>query len=206
MNFCFENKIDFKIVKNSLNKGFLPKGMFWNIPKVKHNNIWYNCSIRFEENTLILSSLILHKPNSCIVKEHIEGDFYKVKVNKFQKNLILYLYNIHPLNYKLFYFKKNIVERKKTIFVFTIAILISMIYYISNIYFDNRIMIWISNNLLAQTIIIFLTLSGFINIFTPFTIQKEITKKDIEEISSEKIIEQHKIDEENKIIKDRASF
>lgn len=41
-------------------------------------------------------------------------------------------------------------------------------------------MTFISNNLWIQTIIICLTISSFINIFYPFTIRKELNKKDIE--------------------------
>lgn len=206
MRFKLKNNIKFKIVKNDYNKSFLPKGMFWNIPQVKHNDIWYNCAIRFENNTLIISSLILHEENSCTVKEYLTGDFYEATVSKFLKNKILYYYNEHPINYKIYNFKKNLIARKKTIFVFTIAVLISLIYYLTNIYLNNVLLTWISNSLLAQTIIMFLTLSGFINIFTPFTIQKEITKKDIETISTSKIIEQQKTEELNKRIREQASL
>ena len=192
------NNIDFKIVKNDYNKVFLPKGMFWNIPKIKHQGIWYNCSIRFIDNTLIISSLILHHENTCTVKEHLEGDYYKFNVSNFQKNLIRYLYNVHPLNHHIYKFKKTIVARKKTIIVFSIAIILSVVYYLTNFYSNNALLTWISNNLLAQTFIIFLTLSGFINIFTPFTIQKEITEKDIEEISTFKIVERQKTEEINR--------
>lgn len=206
MKIKLANKVKFKIVKNDYNKVFLPKGMFWNIPKIKHNNIWYNCSINFEEKTLIVSSLILHHKNSCLVKEHITGEFHREKVSKLKKNLILFLYNNHPINYKIFNFKKGLVNRKKTIFVFGFAIILSLSYYFINLYNENSFMTLIANSLLAQTIIIFLTLSGFINIFTPFTIQREITKKDIEEISASKIIEQNKTEEQNKINRDRATL
>jgi hypothetical protein len=205
MKFKFNNT-EFKIVKNDNNKGFLPMGMFWNIPKIKHKGIWYNCSIRFINNTLIISSLILHHENSYSVKEHLEGDYYEFKVSNFQKHLIQYLYNVHPINHRIYKFRKNIVARKKTIVVFAIAIILSAIYYLSNLYSNNAVLTWISNNLLAQTFIIFLTLSGFINIFTPFTIQKEITEKDIEEISNSKIIENQKKEEQNKKIREQATF
>ena len=206
MKIFLKSKKKIKIKKNPYNKVFLPKGMFWNIPKIKHNNIWYNCSIKFEGNTLIVSSLILHHKNSCIVKEHITGEYHREKVSTLKKNLILFLYNTHTINYKIFNFKKELVNRKKTIFIFGLAIILSLSYYFINQYSKNSLMTLIANNLLAQTIIIFLTLSGFINIFTPFTIQKEITKKDIEEISASKIIEQNKTEEQNKINRDRATL
>ena len=206
MKIRLDNNIEFKILQNNNNKGLKPKGMFWNIPKVKHNGEWYNCTIRFDNNVLIISSLILHEENSCLVLKHIDGDVYRVGVNKFKKHLILYLYNQHAINYKLYSLKKNLFNRRKTILVFTIAILVSMIYYLANIYSHNLILIWISNSLVAQTIIIFLTLSGFINIFTPFTIQKEITENDIKKISNSEILEQQKKDKQNKTNIDRATL
>jgi hypothetical protein len=205
MKFTF-NDTKFKIVKNDNNKGFLPKGMFWNIPKIKHDGIWYNCSIRFIDKTMIISSLILHHENTYSVKEHLEGDYYEFKVSNFQKNLIQYLYNVHPLNHRIYKLKKTIIARKKTIIVFSLAIILSTIYYLANLYTNNAVLTWISNNLIAQTFIIFLTLSGFINIFTPFTIQKEITEKDIEEISNSKIVEHQKSEEQNKRIREQATF
>jgi hypothetical protein len=84
--------------------------------------------------------------------------------------------------------------------------MLSVIYYLANLYSNNAVLTWISNNLLAQTFIIFLTLSGFINIFTPFTIQKEITERDIEEISNSKIVEHQRTKEQNKRIREQASF
>lgn len=65
---------------------------------------------------------------------------------------------------------------------------------------------WIANSLFAQTVIIFLTLSGFINIFTPFTIQKEITEKDIADISLKNFEEKKKEDELNERILRKNSF
>jgi hypothetical protein len=206
MNINLKSKKKLKINKNPYNKGFLPKGMFWNIPQIKHNNIWYDCSIKFEENTLIISSLILHHENSCTVKEHIAGEFHREELSSLKRNLVLYLCNIHPINYKIFDFKNTIVSRRKSIFVFGLAISLSMSYYYINLYFENWFMNWIANSLFAQTVIIFLTLSGFINIFTPFTIQKEITEKDVAEIALTRFKEKEKEDELNDLIKEHASF
>ncbi len=64
----------------------------------------------------------------------------------------------------------------------------------------------ISKNLLAQTFILFLTLSGFINIFTPFTIQKEITKQDISEITSNQIDVKQKAKKQLEINNELASM
>lgn len=206
MKIKLKNNIPFKIEKNPYNKVFFPRGLFWNIPKIKHNNIWYTCAIRFEENTLIISNLILHHENSSLLKEHLSGEFYKEEISDLKRNLILFLYNEHPINSKIFRFKKRILYRRKSIFVFGLAIILSFGYYLLNRYLENSFMNWIANNLPAQTFIMFLTLSGFINIFTPFTIQKEITEKDIAEIALKAVEEKKKNDELNEIIRQRASF
>jgi len=49
---------------------------------------------------------------------------------------------------------------------------------------------YIAENNWLQTIIIFLTISSFINIFYPFTIKKQIDEKDIESIAKETIEEE----------------
>jgi hypothetical protein len=206
MKINLKSKIPFKIKKNPYNKTFLPKGLFLNIPKIKHNNTWYECVIKFEGDTLIISRLILHHKNSSIVKEYLTGEFHREKVSSLKKNWILFVYNTHPLNYKIFYFKKGLVNRKKTISVFGLAILLSIIYYLINLNFQNSLMNWIANSLFAQAVIIFLTLSGFINIFTPFTIQKEITEKDIANISLKKFEEKKKEDERNEKIRKENTF
>jgi hypothetical protein len=61
---------------------------------------------------------------------------------------------------------------------------------------------YITENNWLQTIIIFLTISSFINLFYPFTIKKQIDEKDIESITKE-TIEEERI---NKEIKERDSF
>lgn len=196
MNLKFKNKTQFKIKKNPYNKVFFPKGMFLNIPKIKHNNIWYDCFIKFEENTLIISRLILHQNDSSIVKVHIEGEFHREKIPSWKRNLIQFKYNTHPINYKIYNIKKKMFLRRKTIFVFISASVLSVIYCFINLYSKNWLMNWIGTSLIAQTIIIFLTLSGFVNIFTPFTIAKEITEKDILEIA-QKTFEKKKEEDEN---------
>ncbi|MDI6046464.1 hypothetical protein [Flavobacterium yafengii] len=206
MKIKLKSNIPFKIEKNPYNKVFFPRGLFWNIPKIKHNNIWYNCAINFKENNLIISNLILHHENSSLVKEHLSGEFLKEKTSDFKRNLILFLYNEHPINHKIYYLKKGILYRRKSFFIFGLAVILSIAYYLINQYLENSFMNWIANNLVAQTFIMFLTLSGFINIFTPFTIQKEITENDVAKIALKAIEKKKKEDELNDIIIKRASF
>lgn len=82
--------------------------------------------------------------------------------------------------------KLKIKQRKKSIIIFSLAFLLSFIYYIINTVFNNIIIDFISDNQIFQTILMFLTFSSLINIFFPFTIRKEITSKDVENISEDK--------------------
>jgi hypothetical protein len=107
MKIKLKSNIPFKIEKNPLNKSFSQIGMFWNIPKIKHNGIWYDCVIKFEGNTLIVSRLILHQNDSSTVKEHIEGEFHREKIPSWKRTLIQFNYNTHPLNYKIYNIKKK---------------------------------------------------------------------------------------------------
>jgi len=95
----------------------------------------------------------------------------------------------------MFRFKKIKFDRTKTIIAFIIAIIVSVIYFVFNSYNENLLMNFISNNLWIQTIVIFLTISSLINIFYPFTIRKELNKKDLE-FELNKFEEKLKEDEE----------
>ncbi len=94
-------------------------------------------------------------------------------------NVIKYLLNEHEVNYLSFNIRKTISERRNTIYVFLIAFVLSSIYYSINELTNNSLMKYIAENNWVQTIIMFLTISSFINIFYPFTIKKPIDKKDI---------------------------
>jgi len=80
----------------------------------------------------------------------------------------------------MFRFRKITFDRTKTIIAFIIAIIVSIIYFVFNSYNENLLMNFIANNLWVQTIVVFLTISSLINIFYPFTIRKELNKRDIE--------------------------
>lgn len=116
--------------------------------------------------------------------------------------MIKYLLHQHPINRYSHKTRGFLKERKNSVFVIIIALVLSLIYYFLNEINDNNIMKFIAENNFVQSIIIFLTISSFINIFYPFTLKKQIDKKDIETITRETIKE----DIENKEIKKRATF
>ncbi len=83
--------------------------------------------------------------------------------------------------------KKFCYERINFLIILVVAVVISAIFYIANVSLNNILVNFISKNLWCQTIIMFLTLASFINIFYPFTLRKEYKKKDIEGISEKQI-------------------
>lgn len=184
------------IPKNENNKGFPPVGRFQNTPMIKHNDFWYMCSLRFNNGKITINNLYRTEENSNTIIEMLKDFNHEEEIGNFKKDLILFLMNSHKLNSKIFRLKTGLFERRKTIFVFLLAIALSGVYYFVNVYTQNGLLKWFSENLFAQTIMIFLTLSSFINIFTPFTIQKEITQKDIEQKAAKVVEEKKRLDEE----------
>lgn len=84
-------------------------------------------------------------------------------------------------------FKETISRRKWTIFVFAIALTVSVFFWIVNYFSNNYLIKYVSENLLLQTIFMFLTVAGLISIFYPFSIRKELSEKDIINNYEEKI-------------------
>lgn len=200
-------KESIKIYRNRNNKFWNPIGQFYNISEIKINNEWYKCGIRFlkkdNKNYVQLFHPMKVDEKTSIIKEvYTEGIFKEIETSKFKVNLLKYLLNEHKINYKSFKIRKRIADRRKTIYAFSCATILSVVYYGLNEMYNNALMNYIANNNWIQTLIIFLTVSSFINIFYPFTLKKEIGKQDIEEITKDTL----KQDRINKEIEKRASF
>ena len=196
-----------RITKNEYNRFWNPLGMFWNVTEVNIKNEWYWCGIKYLKKDgnnyiQILNPRIVNKHTSVIEKFHTEGIYKKIKISKLKVHLLKYLSNEHKINHFSYKVRKTISERRNTIYVFTIALILSGIYFILNEFKNNQLLDYIADNNWVQTIIIFLTISSFINIFYPFTLKKQIEKNDIEEISKD-VLEEEKQNEE---IRKRASF
>lgn len=195
------------IKSNSNNRFWNPLGLFHNTSFVKINEEWYNCWIKFIEKDnkhfiQLINPMKVDKESSLIKEFYLQGIYAEIEVSKFNVNLLKYKLNSHNINYKSYRVRKIISERRKTVYIFLTATILSLIYYFTNEMSGNYLMKYISENNLIQTLIIFLTISSFINIFYPFTLKKELDKKDIEKIINE-TLEENKLNEE---IKKRASF
>jgi hypothetical protein len=65
---------------------------------------------------------------------------------------------------------------------------------------------YVSENIWIQTVFIFLTISGFISIFYPFTIQKGINEMDVKKISEKAIKEERRKRKANKRAQKNATL
>ena len=180
--------------------------MFNNIPRVKRNGVWQWCTVRFVGNNIQIQNVHKVEHKTSRMSDMLEGIYHEEPISNFKKNLLLFAMNNHKINYKIFNIKKKLYDRQRTIWVFALAISISLAYFFTNAYFNNALMDWMNKNSYAHTFIMFLTLAGFINIFFPFTIQKPITQKDIIETAVKTIEEKKREDEENERIERMSQF
>jgi len=196
-----------KISKNMNNRFWNPIGMFYNISEIKIEEEWYKCGISYviknEKSYIQISHpMKVDETTSRIIKVYTQGIYKELDISSFKSNLLKLYLNQHNLNYSFFRMRKTMSERRNTIYIFLIATIFSVIYFVINSINDNSLMKYISENNWIQTIIIFITISGFINIFYPFTIKKQIEKKDIERIAKDKYEEEKR----NEEIEKRAIF
>lgn len=176
----------------------------WNLyfSDIRINDKWFPCQILcFDKHIEIYNPKKLNKESGNFDQPY-KGLYKKIETPFFKNQLIKYLLHTHPINRFSYRTRKLFAERKNTIFVITIALILSVSYFLVNESNDAFLMKFIAKNNFAQSIIIFLTISSFINIFYPFTLKKQIEKKDIEKITRETATE----DAINKEIKKSASF
>lgn len=196
-----------KICHNKLNKFWNPNGFYYNISKIEINKKWYNCDLNInQKNREIMITNIREIDERNVITAAIK-DAFIVKSTNIVIQIIKILLNKHNLNVILYKLKKKIYERRITVFVIILGLLLSLIYFIIDTTHDKIIMKSILDNVTYQTVMVFLTFSSFINIFFPFTIRKEITSKDVENISENKAKETlKKIKKDEDELKQRQEF
>lgn len=102
--------------------------------------------------------------------------------------------------------KKNLILKNKKIVLFLIVLIFSISIYFLDLHFRGKIFDFISNNALSKITTIFLTVAGLIGLFYPFNLKKDISEKDISEISRKTIEQDTKERERNKRIEERSKF
>lgn len=199
--------VKLKITKNENNHFWKPIGQFWNITQIKINGEWYNCTLRFIKKNnkyyIQFRNPMKVEKRTNLVKEIIcEGLYKEVETSIFKYNFVQYLENTHYINSISYDIRKSIFDRRRTMLIFSLALIPSVLFYLINANYDNIIIHLIAGNTWVQTFFFFLTISGFISIFHPFSIRKEIGKDDIKEIAKETMEEE----KQNEEIKRKASF
>ena len=201
------HKLKIELQKIPKNRRFKGGYRYKSSSHLFHNDQWYSCNPETRNEQLSILGLIKHKSDSDTrIEEHLPDFKIQEPLKGFKKHLMRFLLQKHPMNRMMLKFRNGFKERKKTVFVFTLAIALSIIYYLINASTNNAVMNWFANNLFAQTIMMFLTISGFINIFTPFSIQKEITRQEIAQKAVKTYEEQKQKDEDDEKARQRATL
>lgn len=168
-----------------------PNELSKNKSQILIDNDWYECGLNFvKENNKnaveILDPYLENKSTKEIEKFHSSGIYRRIEISFLKKKMINYLLNRPSIRYRFTYLKNKLSERINVIIIFLIALILSALFFMYNNNNNNNELIdFISKNLWCQTIIMFLTISSFINIFYPFALRKEINRRDIKDISSE---------------------
>lgn len=201
-----------RTIHNDNNRFWKPIGFYRNLSEIMIENTWWRCNVNFirkdgfEKTIQITHPMKVEQNSLLITKVYTQGVYAEVESTRLKISLLKFLLNQHNLNYSFYNFKNKIFERKNTIFVFVLAIIISLAYYYINIFDNNNLMKYVSENIWIQTVFIFLTVSGFISIFYPFTIQKGINDDDVKRISEKAIEEERQKRKAYKRARKNASF
>lgn len=196
-----------RVTRNENNRFWNPMGMFWNVTEVLIGGEWYRCGLVFREEddkcfVAIDHPMKVDQRTNRITEILKDGKYAEVEISKRKVGLIRFLENRHRLNRISFRIRKGAFDRRRTFFIFSLAIVPSMLFYLINSAYDNLIIHLIAENIWAQTSFFFLTISGFISIFQPFTIKKEMTSEDIKQLAKE-VLEEEK---QNEIARKRATI
>lgn len=176
-----------RITKNQNNRFWNPIGMFLNQTEMQIEGEWYRVGLLYVKIGNINHVQFYHpmkvdEETSRIQKVLFEGIYSEVPVSNLKLHLLKFLQNQHKLNRISHSFRTTVYRRKRTILVFLLAFILSILFYQFNLQFENILIKYIAENILVQSILFFLTVASFISIFFPFTIKKEFSKSDIEAI------------------------
>lgn len=187
--------------KNNLNRGVFPRGMYQNSIYLTHEGEEYIFYPHFTENSILIPELS-QIGDEGRTNKRIPNFSLEIKISRFKIGLLKYLLNRHKLNYRIYGFKKNIYERRKTIYSFGIAAIGGLIYFFINHFNDNILMKLISSNLYVQSVIFCITIISVMKLYRPFAVKKGFSEKDAEKVYEDK----KKEEEEQKDAQRRATI
>lgn len=189
-----------RVRHNKNNRFWNPNGRFQSIQEVRIGGEWYKCGLRYKREKSnhiiqITDPMIVDDETSLVRETLMIGTYREIKTTYFKITLLKYLKKDLKINSISYNIRRRLSKRKNTIAVFILAFIFSSAYYLLNTLNENSLMNYIAENIWIQTVIFFLTISSFINIFFPFTIKKELSIEDVKKIA-ENVIEEQKKDEE----------
>lgn len=189
----------------------LPSYSIYRYGKIFYNNEWKECRFyvidRLGKSRLEVSSVgIIKEGISDIGKVDSQGNVKTIELSKY-KRFIIKIYDfifLCKVNFISYFDKIKLI--KKNLHYILIALLGSVVYFLINHFCDNILQELINKSNLIQSIIVFLSLSSIINIIHPFTLRKEWTIKEIDDLIIKRI-EKHKEDiEHENYIKKQSEF
>lgn len=171
----------------------LPSYSISHYGEVLYEGEWKDCRFflndRLGKSTIeICPSGIVKDGMSEIGKVNSHGCVDLVELSKFKRFKIrihdyIFLRKIYLLSV---FDKINLL--KKNLRYILIAIIGAVLYFLINLFYDNFLQELINKSNLAQSFIVFLSLSSIINIFTPFTLRKEWTIDEIDELIKKRLV------------------
>jgi len=187
----YKYKPDYFKRKDDLNVK-LPSYSIFRYGKILHEGEWKDCRFyindRLGKSTIeICPSGIVKDGMSEIGKVHSQGYVDLVKLTKFKRFKIRVYDYIFFLKINLLSIFDKIELIKKNLRYILIAFIGSAIYFLINHFYDNFLQELINKSNLVQSIIVFLSLSSIINIFHPFTLRKEWTIDEIDELIKKRL-------------------
>ena len=147
--------------------------------KIFYHNEWYDITFYFHKDfygNTILTGQVFEIPDST----------FEIKISYLNRLRIRAKYLLLKFEIYFLRLKDRALSIKTNLHWILVAALGALLYYLINYLFDNYLMRLINESNLAQSIIVFLSLSSIINIFHPFNLKKEITSEDINNLIDKK--------------------
>ena len=151
------------------------------------------------KSTIVIIPSGIREKNENRIEEKFElSRFRRFKIHTYD---FIFLVKIRCL----VIFDKITLIRKNLNYIL-IALIGSIIYFLINHFYDNFLQELINKSNLVQSLIVFLSISSIINIFHPFTLRKEWTIKEIDELIKKRLEKEREGLEHEKWAKKNSSW
>ena len=110
------------------------------------------------------------------------------------------------MKFKTDNFKGDFRLTKNFLIISIVAIIASVVFVLYNQESDNVLIDFVTKNIWCQGITTFLTITGLINIFYPFSLRIELKRRDVENISRKTITQEREKEKNDKRIEESATY